>query len=196
VDDPAGTTLYIIEVMQTASISPRFLTERLYLRILDLDDARAFFDYHVLPEVCQYQGWHPQQVSDAEGFLRDNSVDCINKPHAWLQLAVCLKDGTLIGDVGIHFLDEKFQAEIGYTLAPAYQGQGYAREAVKAVLNYLFMDLKKHRVTASVDPDNTPSVKLLECLGFRKEAHFVKSYRMPDRWADDCIYAMLSEEWK
>jgi RimJ/RimL family protein N-acetyltransferase len=64
------------------------------------------------------------------------------------------------------------------------------------VINYLFFDLNKHRVSASVDPNNTKSIKLLEKLGMRKEAYFIKSYRMGDMWLDDFIYAMLEEEWK
>jgi RimJ/RimL family protein N-acetyltransferase len=175
--------------------TPHFLTERLVIRVLTLDDVQAFYEYHVLPEVSQYQGWRPRQLSDAEEFLHENTQVAVNTPHAWLQMAVCLKDGAMIGDVGIHFLDE-FHAEVGYSLSPTYQGKGYAIEAVRAVVNYLFVDLKKHRVTASVDPNNTSSITLLEKLGFRKEAHFIKSFRMDDRWADDCIYAMLEEEWR
>ena len=120
---------------------------------------------------------------------------CPNTDNTWLQLAVCLKEGQLIGDVGIHFLEDE-QMEIGYTLSPDYQGRGYAIEAVQAVVEYLFSALKKHRVTASVDPDNGPSIKLLEKMGFRKEAHFIKSFRMNGQWFDDYVYAMLEEEWQ
>ncbi len=175
---------------------PHFFTERLEIKVLTLADAQSIFDYHSLPEVSQYQGWRPKLLSEVEDFLRGNDAVVVNTPHTWLQLGACLHDGTLVGDVAIHFLDEHFQAEIGYSLVPQYQGRGYASEAVKTVLNYLFFDLKKHRVTASVDPLNLPSIKLLEKLGFRKEAHFRNSYRMEGYWADDCVYAMLEEEWK
>jgi RimJ/RimL family protein N-acetyltransferase len=111
-------------------------------------------------------------------------------------LAVCLKAGQLIGDIRIYFLDGDFQVEIGYTISLDYQGNGYAVEAVKAVIEYLFSDLMKHRVTASVDPDNKKSIRLLEKIGFRKEAHFIKSFRMYDIWYDDCVYAILTDEWK
>jgi RimJ/RimL family protein N-acetyltransferase len=67
---------------------------------------------------------------------------------------------------------------------------------VSAVVNYLFTDLGKHRIIASIDPRNTRSVKLLERLGMRKEAHFVKSVMIDGKWCDDCIYAILSEEWE
>ena len=61
-------------------------------------------------------------------------------------------------------------------------------------MKYLFKDLKKHRVMASVDPDNERSIHLLEKLGLRKEAHFKKSYLIGSVYYDDCIYALLDEE--
>ena len=44
----------------------------------------------------------------------------------------------MIGDIGIHFLNDGFQTEIGYTICPEYQKNGYALEAVHSVLNYIF----------------------------------------------------------
>ena len=102
----------------------------------------------------------------------------------------------LIGDIGIHFLEDDAQAEIGYTISPDYQGQGYGTEAVSAVISYLFTGLRKHRIIASVDPRNTRSVKLLDRLGMRREAHFVKSIVIDGKWCDDCVYAVLREEWE
>ena len=106
-----------------------------------------------------------------------------------------LKDkDILIGDIGLHFLPDIAQVEIGYALDPLFQGKGYAEEAVRGVLRYLFKELKKHRVIASVDPDNERSIHLLLKLGMRKEAHFKKSYLIGDEYYDDCIYALLDEE--
>lgn len=48
---------------------------------------------------------------------------------------------------------------------------------------------------AQLSPFDNVKSRLLETLGFRKEAHFIKSYRMNDQWVDDCVYAMLAEEW-
>jgi RimJ/RimL family protein N-acetyltransferase len=56
--------------------------------------------------------------------------------------------------------------------------------------------LKLHRLSATADPRNLASVKLLERLGFRKEAHFVKSLWFKGEWADDVVYGLLREEWK
>ena len=169
-------------------------TDRLLLRPLTLADAEAFFRYRSLPEVCRFQSFQPKTRSEIEAFLRDNACELPDVPSTWRQIAVCLLDGTLIGDVGLHTLDE-WQLEIGYTLAPEHQGKGYATEALAALLKQAFSVSGKHRVIASVDPENRASIRLLERLGFRQEAHFRKSYRMNGAWVDDCVYALLREEW-
>lgn len=87
------------------------------------------------------------------------------------------------------------QAEIGCTLYKVYHEKGYATEALKAIIDYLFVTLKKHRIIASVDPRNTASIQLIKRLRFRKEAHFKKSYYLRKKWVDDIIYAMLDTEW-
>ena len=171
-------------------------TNRLVIRMLEMKDKDAFFKYRILPEVYKYQSWIPKDIREIEHFIEKNNLIYLNTANTWMQLAVCLQDDKIIGDIGIHFLEDGYQVEIGYTIAPDYQGKGYAYEAVTAVIGYIFSVLAKHRITASVDPDNTNSIKLLEKLGFRKEAHFLKSFRMNDKWYDDCVYAMLSEEWK
>lgn len=169
-------------------------TDRLLIRTLEMKDKEEFFKYRSMPEVYQYQSLRPTNISEIEEFINRNNTVCLNAANLWMQLAVCLNNGQMIGDIGIHFLDDD-QAEIGYTLSPDYQGNGYAQEAVKAVINFGFTELKKHRITASVDPDNIKSIRLLERIGFRKEAHFIKSFHMNDQWYDDCIYALLEDEW-
>lgn len=170
-------------------------TERLLIRRLNISDSPAFFTYRSLPEVYEYQSFKPVDITDADRFIY-GVAEHPNIPNTWFQLAVCLKrNNELIGDIGIHFLEDDAQVELGYTIAPAFQGQGYAIEAVRAVIHYLFSGLNKHRIIASVDPNNIRSIKLIDGLGIRKEAHFVKSIKINDEWLDDCVYAILNEEW-
>jgi RimJ/RimL family protein N-acetyltransferase len=114
-------------------------------------------------------------------------------PGTWLQLAITV-DGGVIGDCGLHFLDDR-QAEVGVTLDPAHQGRGYATEAVRAVLGYLFGTLGKHRVVATTDVRNRPAAALFERLGFRREAHYVRNVWFKGEWGDEFLYALLAEEW-
>jgi RimJ/RimL family protein N-acetyltransferase len=171
-------------------------TSRLLIDVLGLEDKKIFQAYRSLPEVYQFQTWKPPSLKEVEDFIRKNSIVEANTPNSWLQLGLYLYDHTLIGDIGLHFLEDGEQAEIGYTLATEHQGQGYAFEAVEAILEYLFNRLAKHRVTASVDPENIRSIHLLEKLGFRHEGHFKQSIFIRGEWYDDVIYAMLQEEWK
>ena len=63
------------------------------------------------------------------------------------------------------------------------------------MVDFLFGTLNKHRVIASIDPRNSASIRLIERLGFRKEAHLKKSYYLHEEWVDDIIYAKLKTEW-
>ena len=170
-------------------------TQRLQLRKLIGSDRDDFFAYRALAEVVQYQSFRPKEIAEIDAFLAENENTEFGADNTWFQLGICLENGQLIGDIGIHFLDDGRQAELGYTLDPSFQGKGYAREAVRAVIGYLFESCNIHRVTASVDPENGRSILLLEALGFRKEAHFVESYFTDGIWCDDCIYALLKKEW-
>lgn len=171
-------------------------TPRLTLRLLTPSDAEAFFAYRSLPEVALFQGWEPQNLTEARDFIVKNGSAIPFAPDTWMQLGVYLASGKLIGDVGVHFYFDGKQIELGYTLSPAFQGFGYAREAVGGLLDYFLVSRGMHRAFASVDPENARSIRLLEALGFRKEAHHVSSYLAQDGWHDDVVYAVLADEWR
>ena len=81
-------------------------------------------------------------------------------------------------------------------LAPTHQNQGYATEALQAVLEFLFVDLEKHGVFVSVDPRNEAAIALFKRVGMRQEAHFVESLWFDGALVDDIIFALLQREWK
>lgn len=103
--------------------------------------------------------------------------------------------GALIGDIGIHFFDEGRQVELGMTFDVAYQKQGFAREAMGALIAMLFNDFAKHRLTAVVDTRNTAAVNLLEKLGFRREAHYRQNIFFKGAWGDEYLYALLKSDY-
>lgn len=165
-------------------------TPRLKIRTLDSNDLEPFASYRNLPEICRFQAWRPKPPEEIAAFLRNNCAAVFDQADTWYQLAICLHNGQLIGDIGIHFLTEQTQVEIGYTLAPDYQGYGYAAEAVQAIIKFLFTALKKYSVTASVDPDNLKSIRLLEKLGFEKIELVRNSIQIDGQWFDDVIYKL------
>lgn len=172
-------------------------SNRLLLRPITIDDCKALFKYRSDNITNQYQGWVPKYLEEVYDFVNNKISPDLNRVNSWYQLAIVRKeDNAFIGDIGLHFVDQEAkQVEIGITLDKNYHGKGYATEAIEKVIDYLFEKLNKHRVIASVDPGNVQSIRLLERLGFRKEAHFKKSIFYNGEWVDDVIYATLQEEW-
>jgi len=182
-------------------VSGRFAqiaTPRLLLRRLRRGDAEALWRYRKDPEVARYQGWENYSKEQAITMVREQSGFDPGFAGTWFQLAVVLLEtNELIGDIGIHTLPpDGRQSELGFTLAQDHQRQGYATEAVTAILDYLFTELQQHRVTASVDPENAASIALLHRLGFRQEGRHCQSVWIKGAWQDDLRFALLRAEWE
>ena len=176
------------------------LTPRLRLDALGSGDAAALFAYRGDPDVARYQGWQPASLDEAAAWI--DALAAEPMPGQWWQRAIRPRDsGELIGDLGLSLPgldesgDERGSVELGITIAPARQGQGYAGEALRAALDWAFAR-GAHRVTASVDPRNTASVALLRSLGMRQEAHLRESCWLRGEWADDLVFALLAREWR
>jgi len=173
------------------------VTERLLLRHFHESDLDAFHAYRNDPEVFRYQGWHvPYLRETAAEFIAEMKDAVPGAEGRWFQTAVQRKsDHALIGDVAFcPMRGDARQAFFGFTLARCFWGQGYAAEAAQAVLDYLFRELEMHRIVAEIDTENTHSIRLLERLGFRREAHHVESYPTENGWRDEYVYALLERE--
>ena len=182
--------------MKTGTTIDDILTDRLIIRLAKPDDAEEIYSYRSDTIENRYQGWFPESVEEVRNYIANMPVK-MDIADACFQFAILAKnENRLIGDMGIIFTGhERMQVEVGCTLNKTFQGKGYATEALTAMVNYFFTILKKHRIVASIDPRNTASIRLIERLGFRKEAHFKESYFLRDEWVDDIIYAMLDKDW-
>ena len=171
-------------------------TERLILRRFQDSDLDALMSYRSDPGVARYQNWSSLTEPEAREFIREQAVQPFGVPGQGIQIAIERKDcGGLIGDCFLEVdHDEPRQASVGYTLAAQQQGQGYAQEAVRALLEYAFGELNLHRVLADTDCRNRASIRLLERLHFRQEGYFLQSYWDKDRWTDEYLYALLESE--
>lgn len=174
----------------------RIDSERLAIRPIMPEDSRAIFGYRSDKETNKYQGWIPDSLAEVDEFIAKNP-NTFNLPESWFQLVMTDKIAkAVIGDIGVHFFGaEHLQVELGCTIKKEFQQQGYAKEGLKTVIAALFRQYHKHRIMASVAPENKASMQLLTSLGFRKEAHFVKSYFHNGQWEDDVVFAILAEEW-
>ena len=176
---------------------PDIRTEHLILRALELDDAARIYEYRSSPEVSRFQSWGVHDIEEIRSCIAGLSTAAPGTPGVWYQVGIVLvPNGNLIGDCAFRVLEsEPRQAEFGITLDTAFQRRGYATQALGALLDYLLIALGKHRVFASVDPRNERSVQLMERVGLRKEAHFIKSLWFRGKWVDDLVFAILASEW-
>ena len=172
--------------------------ERVALRRFDLADLAEFVGYRSSAQVARFQSWDaPYSRDDGERFIRQMMHRHPDTAGEWFQFAVVLRQaGQLIGDCAAmpHAGDPR-QCEIGFTIAPEYQGHGYATEAAGMMVGYLFAGRGKHRITASCDARNAASVAVLERLGMRREGHLRESTWAKGEWTDDLIYGLLRDEW-
>ena len=63
------------------------------------------------------------------------------------------------------------------------------------MLDFAFINLDLHRVIAIVDAENSPSARLMERAGMRREGHFLKNTWFKEHWSDEFLYAVLQAEW-
>ena len=172
--------------------------ERLVLRRFRAADAAAFAAYRSDPAIARYQSWDvPFPVERAEGMIAELAGEHPDTPGEWFQFAVALRGSDeLIGDCGAQALaDDPRQAEIGFTFATASQGRGYATEAVRRLLDYLFHERGKHRVVANCDERIVRSAALLRRVGMLREGLLVESTWAKGEWTNDELYAVLRREW-
>ena len=176
----------------TASLTTKNILIRKFKQI----DLEPFSTYRAVPSVAQFQSWTDYTYDDAQALYHNTDYSNFGVEGNWYQLAITDKStDTLLGDLAVHFIDHQ-QVEIGFTIAPKFQGQGVGAEAVNRLLDYLFVELNKHRVIAVTDSSNISSCRLLEKLGFRREAHYVKNIFFKGAWGDEYLYAMLNSEYQ
>lgn len=168
------------------------VTERLILRNFQESDYSDLHEYLSDPYVVLYEPYKVMSKSE----VLDNLKWRISSDE---MVAVELKAShKMIGNVYLGNRDCN-SIEIGYVFNREYWGKGYAREACEALIQEQF---KKgvHRIFAECDPNNSNSWKLLDKLGFTKEAHFRKNvYFWKDEmgnpiWKDTYVYSLLNKE--
>lgn len=172
-------------------------SHRLLIRNLQLSDLEDFLSYRSNPEVTKYQGFNVMNKEQAEAFILSQIDKLFGQPGEWVQYGIEEKTtGKLIGDCAIKLqgADPRI-AEIGITISHLHQRNGFAKEAMRSILSFLFEKKNIHRIVETVDAQNLSSIKLLESLGFRKEGHFIDNIFFKGQWGSECQYAMLQREW-
>lgn len=172
---------------------PTLTTDRMILRKTKIEDAEEVFIMRSDPGLLAYVDRDPAKtIDEARAFIQlitdnlDNNVGV-----SW---AMTLKDSDkMIGAIAIWRIDkENHRGEIGYVLLTEYQGKGLMLEAIQAVTDYAFKEMKLHSLEANINPDNLASQRVLERAGFVREAYFRENYYFNGRFIDSAIYSLLT----
>ncbi len=146
---------------------PVLTTNRLILRRLEDTDDHQIFLLRTNDRVNEYIPRTKQRsVKEAQEFIHkmNEGVD----ECKWIFWAINRKGSSeLAGTICLwNFSEDKSNAEVGYELHPAFQGQGIMDESLKKVLEFGFHDLNLTMVQAYTHKDNVNSTKLLLKNGF------------------------------
>lgn len=105
------------------------------------------------------------------------------------------KIGTKIGYI-CHYIVGGRLTELGYALAPSERGKGFGTEAVKIIVDYLFLSRRIVRIQVQTDEENKASQRILEKSGFNKEGTIRKSFFFKGEYRDQALYSILRTDWK
>jgi len=172
-----------------------FESGRLKFRQITLDDSKEIFSIRSNDDVMKYMDVpRHYSVSDSEKLLR--SIEDSFKNGKGINWAIIKKDSNaFIGYIGfIRIFSEHCRAEIGYALKPDYWGKGYMYEAINRLAKFGFEEMKLHSIEANVNPLNERSKKVLERVGFKKEAYFRENYLFDGKFLDSVIYSLLEKD--
>lgn len=159
---------------------------------MKVSDSPSLFKIWSDPEVTKFMNidsfTDENQAKDMIKLLDEFSLD--NKAIRFSIIE--MKSNEIIGSCGFNSLDfENEKAEIGYDIARAFWGRGYASEAISALLDYAFSTLKMNRIEAKVEPENVNSVKVLQKLNFMFEGTLRRYERVNGKFIDLNMYSKL-----
>ena len=164
------------------------VTQRLILRHFRSADAVAM--ERVLGDAFVMRFGEGPQTADRVRFWIRREVTDRYRTWGFGKWAVVERgSGDVIGYCGLARINDRVlpgEVEIGYRLARAHWGKGYATEAARAVVAHAFGTLELPRVIAVIDPENVPSLRVAEKLGMR----YVRDVMMEGWTHPDRVYAI------
>lgn len=173
-------------LLKTARLNIRHIVEEDWQSIRDIREDFAASEY------AQYDKPYSTEPED----LRPRIAKWANANRSGMEhmfFAVCVQD-TVIGYIAFNIREDGY--EIGYCFHSAYHGKGYAKEAHKALIEYL-RGLGITRFSAGTAINNLPSVKLLKSLGFElvgeEKVSFYKDENGNDIVFDGGIFELALE---
>lgn len=174
-------------------------TDHLILRPFERGDIEAVGRYHILPAVQRYMVRPTRYIEDVAAAIAimRKQVE-LHRPGDTLTLAMVRKgDHQLVGQVSLNWSDATAgQGEARFAIDPAQSGKGYLTEALTALFDLAFDHFRIHRLMVRCDGRSHHSIKLMQKLGMRLEAHYREHALFQGEWDEELHFAMLDREWR
>lgn len=172
--------------------------ERIILRVFQERDARELFALADAnrTRLRQWLPWVDATTSDEHVrlFIRKGALDFAERKAVHLGIWV---EGRLAGAVGCsRIVPADARAEVGYWIAAPFEGRGIITRCCRALVVWLFRELRLHRVEIHCAPENHRSAAVPARLGFTREAVLREAHRVNQRFDDVEIWALLDREWR
>ncbi len=114
-----------------------------------------------------------------------------------ITVAICLNDGTLIGNISIRINSQKQSAITGTLIGPhEHKGKGYATEAKILILDYAFNWRNVRKVTSKILAFNERSQKYAQRCGYRFMARIEQEHFRNGKWIDELQFVVFRDEWR
>ena len=184
------------ELQKIFSKLPELSASRLVLRRMSREDATDMYEYARLPSVTEYLMWYPHSgIDHTRRYL--SMIEREYRLGVFYDWAVVLREtGKMIGTCGFTTIDSQNSCgEVGYVLNPAFWGQGYAPEAVHAVMTFGFGTLSLHRIEAKYIIGNNRSRRVMEKCGMTFEGVRRSSMLIKGEYRDIGVCSILSSEF-
>ncbi len=145
-------------------------TKRCLIRETVPDDVDAFYQIYSHPSITEYmEGLYPD-VEEEKQYVREYMEKVYTFFGFGVWTVVEQATGAVIGRAGLSYREGFEEPELGFIIGVPWQRRGYAEEVCRAVLAYGWSALEFQRIQALVEVENTPSLRLCEKLGFRRDA--------------------------
>lgn len=107
-----------------------------------------------------------------------------------------VREPVIIGQLTVSSIvwGSAMMATLGYWVDRSHAGRGIAPTAVAMATDHCFGTLGLHRMEINIKPDNGPSLRVVEKLGFRDEGYRPRYLHINGEWADHRSFALTSEE--
>lgn len=177
---------------------PALISRRLLLEDITADDIIAVHELHSLPETDEFNTLGiPENMEVTRALVMEWLARQASLPASNYVLSVRLREeGRFIGLIGMKLSRPRSRsAEVWYKLHKHFWGNGYATEALHALLEFGFSALALHRIEAGCAVGNVASARVMEKAGMQREGRCRKALPIRGRWVDNYSYAILEEDF-